>query len=337
MALPDRRVLALAGLFVALAVLSLYLLQGVIATVFFAITVAYVVYPLRRWLTARGLGRRVSAGVATTVAFLAAFLLLAPLAYVVYARRHQIIGFVQALPNELLVAVGEFSYTIELATVRQVIVSEAGNLGVTIVRATPVLALKAFLFTLLVYALLLRPGDAQRALLRPIPLQYHDVVERLHETVRDTLYALYLLQAATAFGTFCIAFALFAVLEYDPAFTLAVLAGLLQFIPILGPSILIAVLGLVAYIGGDPSLALIVTALGLFLVGFLPDALIRPQLAEYTTGMPGSLYFIGFVGGVLSVGAVGVIAGPLLVALLSESIKLLSEQRDGDEITFDPE
>ncbi len=336
MSLRDRRVQVLAGLFVALAVLSLYLLQDVIATVFFAITVAYVVFPLRRWLTSLGLGRRLSAAIATTVAFLAALLLLAPLAYVVYVRRHQIIEFVRSLPNELLLSVGEFSYTVELAAVRQLVVSEAGNIGVGIVRATPVLALKAFLFTLLVYALLLRPGDAQRALLRPIPVEYHDMVERLHETVRDTLYALYLLQAATAFGTFCIAYALFAVLGYDPAFSLAVLAGLLQFIPILGPSILIAVLGLVAYVGGEPTLALIVTALGLLLVAFLPDALIRPQLAEYTTGMPGSLYFIGFTGGVLSVGAVGVIAGPLLVAVFSESVRLLSEERDGEQTTFQP-
>jgi predicted PurR-regulated permease PerM len=53
--------------------------------------------------------------------------------------------------------------------------------------------------------------------------------------------------------------------------------------------------------------------------------------------MPGSLYFIGFTGGLLSVGAVGVIAGPLLVALLSESITLLSEERDGGQTTLDAE
>ena len=46
----DRRVFVLAGLFLALAALSLYLLRAVLATVFFAITVAYVLYPLRRWL-----------------------------------------------------------------------------------------------------------------------------------------------------------------------------------------------------------------------------------------------------------------------------------------------
>ena len=335
MATMNRRLLSLAGLFVVLSLLSLYLLRGVIATVFFAITVAYVVYPLRQWLVARGLNNRVAAGFSTVVTFLAGFLLLAPLGYVVYARRTQIVDFVLDLPGTITLSLGEFTYTVELETIRQTVVAEASDVGLAIVRATPVLALKAFLFTLVVYALLLRPGEVHRGLLRPVPGRYHDIVERLHVTVRDTLYALYLLQAATAFGTFCIAFVLFAVLQYDPAFTLAVVAGLLQFIPIIGPSILIAVLGVVAYMGNDPVLAITVVVLGLTLVGFLPDALIRPRLAGYTTGMPGSLYFIGFTGGVLSVGAVGVIAGPLLVALLAESSRLLAEERDGLQTTLE--
>jgi predicted PurR-regulated permease PerM len=59
----------------------------------------------------------------------------------------------------------------------------------------------------------------------------------------------------------------------------------------------------------------------------MPDALIRPRLAALTTGMPASLYFIGFTGGVLSVGVVGVIAGPLVIALLAETVQLLSPER----------
>ena len=333
----DRRVAVLAGLVVALSLVSLYFLRGVLATVFFAITVAYVVYPLRSWLVARGLQRRIAAGLSTVVVFLVGLLLLAPLAYVVYARSMQIVDFVRELPTALVLAVGEFSYTVELEALREAAVAAAGNIGIAAARATPVLGLKAFLFTLLVYALLLRPGEVHRGILRPVPHRYHDVVERLHVTVRDTLYALYLLQAATAFGTFVIAFALFAVLKYDPAITLAVIAGLLQFIPIIGPSVLIAVLGAVAYMGNDPTLAIAVVVLGLVLVGFLPDALIRPRLADYTTGMPGSLYFIGFTGGILSVGAVGVIAGPLLVALLSEATRLLAEERDDQQTLFEPE
>ena len=45
--------------------------------------------------------------------------------------------------------------------------------------------------------------------------------------------------------------------------------------------------------------------------------------------MPGGLYFVGFVGGLLSMGTVGIIAGPLLVALVVEGTELLAAELDG--------
>jgi len=38
------------------------------------------------------------------------------------------------------------------------------------------------------------------------------------------------------------------------------------------------------------------------------------------------LYFIGFIGGILTIGAVGIIIGPLIVGLTAEVIDLLSER-----------
>lgn len=332
-----RRVAVLVGLFTVLAVLALYLLMGVLATVFFAITIAYVLYPLRERLVRRGLGRRVAAGVATTVAFLVGFLLLAPVAYIVYARRGQILPFLEGLPESLTITLGEFSYTVPLSAVRDLVTAELGDIALAVVRATPVLALKAFLFTLLVYALLLRPDALRAATLRAVPAPYHDIVMAVHERVRSTLFALYVVQAATAFGTFCVALVLFVLLGYDAAFSIAVLSGILQFIPIVGPSVVVGALGVLAVVAGEPVQAALVTGLGLVFVAFLPDALIRPRLARYTAGMAGSLYFIGFTGGVLSVGAVGVIAGPLAVALLSETIDLIAAERGGVQARLEAE
>jgi hypothetical protein len=51
-------------------------------------------------------------------------------------------------------------------------------------------------------------------------------------------------------------------------------------------------------------------------IGVVPDAVIRPRLASWAADLPTSLYFIGFVDGVLTVGPVGSIAGPLVVELV---------------------
>jgi len=325
----------LAALLVTVSLLAALLLHRVLATAFFAVTVAYVLYPLRQWLGRRGLPPRIAAGVCTALAMLVVFALVTPLAAALYLRRGDLFAFFRQLPPEIALEAGEFAFTIDvyegLATARD----ELTAFAVDLATAAPVIALQAFLFVLLLYGLLVWPDRLRGAVLRPVPRGYHDVVIRYHERTRATLYALYVLQAATALGTFAVAWLLFAALGYPQAFTLAALAGLLQFIPVLGPSVLVVGLAAVEFVADEVTRAVLVAVLGLVLVGFAPDALIRPRLARLTTGMPASLYFVGFVGGVLTVGVVGVIAGPLVVALVSETVDLLASANHAHQQRLD--
>jgi len=321
-----QRTVVLTGLLAALVLVATVLLSTVLATVFFAITVAYVLYPLSEWFVDRGLSKRLSAAASTAIAFVAGSLVLVPLVFVVYRRRRDLFAFFQRLPDEIPVTVAEFSYTVDtqswLVTARDALTSVA----VGFASETPILALKAVLFSILVYAMLWRPSAPGEVLYRTVPSAYHDVVERFHRRLRSTLYAIYVLQAATAFGTFLVAWVLFALLGYNGAFALAVAAGILQFVPVVGPSVVILAIAAADVVAGDVVGAVLVTVLGLTLVGFLPDAVIRPRLARYTTGMPASLYFVGFTGGVLSLGLIGFIAGPVVIALLVEATKLLAAE-----------
>jgi hypothetical protein len=108
-----------------------------------------------------------------------------------------------------------------------------------------------------------------------------------------------------------------------------VIAGMLQFIPIVGPSVLVLAMAAGDLIVENPTRAATVTVLGLVFIAYLPDPMVRPRLARRTADLPGSLYFIGFTGGLFTIGVVGVIAGPLLVALLAECVELLGEEMDG--------
>jgi len=330
-----RRRRVLLGLFVATAVVATLVLAEVIATVFFAITVAYVIYPVRQILVERGRSRRVAAAGATLVAFLAGVAAVLPIAGALYGRRREFIAFIRDLPPELPVSVFGAEYTISVTENVAALQSAGTSLAVDLAASSPVIALKATLFVFLVYGLLLRPHDIRAAVLEFVPRAYRDLTLDFHDRVRSTLYAIYVLQAATAFATFLIAYVVFAVLGYNSALVLAVLAGLLQFIPVIGPSVI--VLGLAAYhlVLGDTGAAVLVTVVGLVLVGFLPDAIVRPRLASMTADIPVSLYFIGFIGGVLTVGVVGFIAGPLAVALLVEAAQQLTEEVDLEPATDD--
>jgi len=317
----------LVGLVVATGLLTAVVLWGVLNTVFLAITVAYVLYPLRRMLVNRGLHRRVAAAVATSVAFFAVAALLAPPVWSLYRRRDTLLTYLRSLPTVFEFEVLSMVYRFEVGSLAASARTFVTEFALNTASAAPIIALKLFLFTLLVYALLLRPTAAPAVVFQTVPQPYHDLVRTIHERVRDTLYAIYVLQGATALGTFIIAYIVFVGLGYPGAFGLAAVAGILQFIPVVGPSALIVLVAATDVVAGNVSAAITLLVIGLVFIGFLPDAIIRPQLAPYTADIPASLYFIGFTGGVLTVGLVGFIAGPLVVALFVEAVELLTDER----------
>lgn len=324
----QRRTVVLVGLLVAVALLTGYLLRGVLSTVFFAVTIAYILYPLRESLVGFGASGRMAAAASTLAAFVVGALLIAPLVGALYFRRASMFAFLRELPDTLTFVVEDVTYTVDLAAAIENSQGVVERLTVDLAGAVPTIALKLFLFTLVIYALLARPSAIRTALLRPVPPRYHDIVLAFHGRTRSILYAIYVLQAAVAFGTFLIALVVFWALGYEAVFALAVVAGVLQFIPIVGPSVVILVLAALELVAGNVADAVVVTVVGFVVVGFLPDALIRPRLARLTSGIPGSLYFVGFTGGVLSVGFVGLVAGPVVVALLAEAVSLLSDEAD---------
>lgn len=322
-----RRRILLLSLLLAVGVAAALLLHRVLATVFFGVTVATVLVPYYQWLCRRGIPRWWASAVATLSAFVGAAMLFLPLLVVLYTRRTQALAVLASLPDSYAIEVLEFTYVVDTATATGAIASYVTRLAIGLVRATPELAAHVTVLGFVIFGLLLGRSQLRRALLLPVPDGYHDVLHSLHERTRDTLFALYVIQAVTALATFFVALAVFWSLGYQFPITLAAIAGILQFLPVVGPSVLIIVLAAYEASLGEFATAALVLVFGLTLVGFLPDAVLRPRLASQTAGLPSSLYFVGFTGGLLSVGPVGIIAGPLVLALLAEMLSLLSRER----------
>lgn len=314
---PTRRTV-LAALLLGATLVAAVILAGVLGTVFFAITVVYVLEAPYDWFRRLGLSRWWSSALTTLGAFVAVIGLFVPFGVILYLRRAALIDLLRGLPDSVVVEAGGFAYAVETAEVTATAARALTRLALGLARSAPALAAKATVFAFVVFALLLRRSQLRRALLDPVPETYRDIPLALNDRARRTLRALYVVQAATALGTFLVALPVFWILGYSFPVTLAVLAGVLQFIPVIGPSLLvIGLAGFEASLGAFDRAA-IVLLVGLVLIAFVPDAVIRPRLAREAAQLPASLYFVGFTGGVFSLGAVGIIAGPLAVALLIE-------------------
>lgn len=317
-----RRLLGVA--LVALLVLAAVVLAEVINTVVFAVTVAYVLFPPRQFLVRRGHSERAATAAVTAGAGLAVAALVVPAAYVVYRRRSDLVDLVRSLPDEIPLEIGGVSYVVDTTGVVPLLQAFLQDIALSGAGALAVLAFKAMVFALVVYGVLARPHAATRAVFGLVPERYHDIVVAYNDRTRATLVGLYVVQAATAVATAILAYAVFGLLGYDSALTLAIAAGVLQFVPVIGPSVVVGALAVVDLVQGNAPRATLVLLVGLVVVGFLPDAVLRPRLAGLAAHLPVALYFVGFVGGVLTLGAVGFVVGPLVVALLVETVELLS-------------
>jgi len=318
----ETRLLVLA--LVVLAALSAVVLAEVLYTVVFAVTVAYTLFPFRQALVKRGYSRRLATGTVTGVAGLALVAAVVPAAFVLYRRRSVLVDLARTLPETIPIVVGEFSFVIETTPLIVAAATALRDAALSIAGAATVLSLKALLFAIVVYGLLARPGSVRTVAVGLAPPDFHGALERYHERIHATLVGIYVVQAATAAGTSVVAYVVFALLGYDAALTLAVVAGVLQFVPVVGPSVVIVALAAIDVVAGNVPRATTVLIVGLVLVGFLPDAVIRPRLAAATGELPTTLYFVGFVGGVLTIGPLGFVLGPLAVGLLAETVGLLS-------------
>lgn len=326
----SRRQWILGGIFLVIALLTAYALTAVLATVFFALTVAYILSPPRRWIRARGVNRYVATTIVTGGAVLALVLVIAPLSYLLLLEIDTVLRFIEELPEEFTVSVFgyRFEFTFEEALV--FIQSWLETTAIAISTRVPEYLLKFGVFIFVVFGVVHRERDIAENAMGVVHPAYRDVIEALHARALDTLVAIYVVQGVTAFGTILIAMPVFYLLGYQSWLTLAVLAGVLQFIPLVGPSVLVAGLVVVEALAGDFVTAALMLVLGGALIAAAPDLVLRPYLARWTTELSSMLYFVGFIGGLLSLGAIGVIVGPLVIALLLEAARLVAESFEVD-------
>ena len=327
----SRRRYVLGGVVAILGLLTGAILLEVLGTILFALTVAYVLLPVQGWLARRGLSEWSSAVVATLVGFVSAIAVFAPIVLTLYVRIDEVIALVEGVPAEISVTVLEMTYTIEAREVQALAVAFLRDVAVSFASSLPVLAIKFALFVILLFALVYKGDAAGRAAIAPVPHEYRDVVHALAVRARETLYAIYVLQLATGVATLLIGYPLFWLLGYEPAFTLAMIAAILQFVPIIGPSLLILPLAGYEVVQGDLVAAALVGVLGVALVAWFPDVYVRPKLARRSAGLPGSLYFVGFTGGLFTLGPIGIVMGPLIVAVFVEAVELLAEEVNAGE------
>ncbi len=184
----------------------------------------------------------------------------------------------------------------------------------------------AFILFLSLYLFLLKGEDIYRQILDAIPDQLTDSVRKIQRMVVNTMYAIYIVSVEVAILGFVLGLPIYYLLGYPAYVQLSIISGLSMFIPIVGSLVVMVFLILYNLSIGSPTGLLIALIVIYPIVLWVPGSLVRSRLMGKRIGIHPVIMMIGIIGGISIMGMIGIIIGPLFIALLVSSYLILIDQ-----------
>jgi predicted PurR-regulated permease PerM len=335
------------GTFLVLFALGAYLfwltLEPIWIPVFLGLTIAVGVHPLQeKLLRDRRLSRHpgIAAALLTAVVMTVLVGLLAFLLFVVGSRvvellrgaaeRYQHGGTTGLLGDDVIAFLNRFgldaaSIQRRLAEILRDLAATLGKGATTVIAATFSLIF-VFIFTALTSYYLLVEGSAGTAwLIEVVPLPDGQVWE-LVRNVRDVTRAMLFGTGITAIYQGAVAFIGYWIFGVDSPLVWAALTGVASILPAVGTALVWVPVSLFVLLSHHVAEGLGLALWGAFVIVFIADYILRPKLVGTRMRMNDLLVFIAIFGGVEAFGILGVVVGPIAVALFLSLVRIY--QRD---------
>jgi predicted PurR-regulated permease PerM len=154
--------------------------------------------------------------------------------------------------------------------------------------------------------------------------------------VVNTMYAIYIVSVEVAVLGFALGLPIYYLLGYPAPVQLAILSGLSMFIPIVGS--LVVMLFLILYnLSTGNTTGLVIALIVIYpIVLWIPGSLVRSRLMGKRIGIHPVIMMIGIIGGISIMGMIGLILGPLFIALLMSSYLILIDMLTRMKATTEP-
>ena len=205
----------------------------------------------------------------------------------------------------------------------------------TLTYNVPFFAFRILVFFLSFSILLLKGEELKRWIVMRLPAPAGSYITSLTPVTVDTLYVIYIVQAAIAILTFFISIPVFYLLGYGHIFFYSFLAAFCELIPVLGSSVAFILIGAYAFALGDLRGVLILFILGYFVVSAMPEISVRPVLVGRRVRIHTLIMFVGIIGGLLTMGLAGFVLGPLIIVLMINGYRIWQEGRKPVAIPVD--
>ncbi|MDX2087488.1 MAG: AI-2E family transporter [Kofleriaceae bacterium] len=327
------------GLLVLATVLVGAVLRPVAKELLLAAVLASILWPLQRRLTVWCRGRRgVAAGVLT---FLLIVLLLGPVATIVTViisdgaagvqfvsdtlRSEQVADLVGRLPASARDFVSDAIAQTprDLGELVSALDGYEGMAAATVGKALAVTGALAFhgaMMAIALFFLLTRGAELVHWIDEVSPLEPGQTLE-LFSMFRRVAYAVVASSAVTAAVQAAAALVGYLIAGVPSPVFFALLTFFLAFIPSLGAAVVCLFASALLLLTGHPYMAAFLAVWAVLVVG-LVDNLIKPLLIRRGLEIHGGAVFFSLVGGIAAFGAIGLIIGPMAVALFLAVLRM---------------
>jgi predicted PurR-regulated permease PerM len=353
--IPERTILQ-RWTFLVLFVLGTYLfwrtLEPIWIPVFLGLVIAVGVHPLQEKLVKRFRKHpSIPAALLTALVMIVALGFIAFLVFIVgnrivqlaqeLANKYQDQGPAGILGEKLTEALKEIG--IEPGTLHERVgelvryfAASAGKGAGALVAGT-FSAIFIFIFTSLTsYYLLIEGSEGTSWLVEVIPLpdgQVREIVNNVRDVTRAMLFG----TGITALYQGVIAFVGFWMFGVPSPVVWASLTGVASLLPGIGTALVWAPVGIVMMASGNVGKGLGVLAWGSLPIVFVADYIIRPRLVGTKMKMNDLLVFIAIFGGIEAFGILGLVLGPIAVAIFLSLIRIYQRDYRPDGPTRSPD
>ncbi len=326
-------------LMAASAVLLVWVLRPMANELLLAAVLAALLWPVRQWLSRHMGGRsNLASGIVTVGVILLVLGPLAGLVTTVIRDGNDGIRFVSnALHSPDVAALVDSLPESAQAPVKSAIAQLPRDLGEVVdkvdvegkdaaaavgaaVAATGSLAFSAALMVIALFFLLARGPeligwlDSVSPLRRGQTLELLDMIKKVSIAVIVSTVITAAVQAAAALVGYLIAQVPNPIFFGSVTFFVAL-------IPAIGAAAVCLVAALLLFVSGHPYMAIFLAAWGVIVVG-LADNLVKPLLIKRGMELHGAVVFFSLIGGLAAFGAIGLVIGPIVVALFLALLRM---------------
>ncbi len=160
----------------------------------------------------------------------------------------------------------------------------------------------------------------KKFMLKATPLQHKEFIKTFIKELDISLNNIFMGFFVTSVLTGALAYIIFIYFNLPYPMLLALLTGILTLIPIIGAWLIYTPISIIMFLNGDPNTAVLFFALNLIIVSSVPDWITKPLIMASEKKMNLLIVMIGFIGGAYVFGPMGVIIGPILVAITASLI-----------------